>query len=256
MTFPNFRNKHAHDSIFTPEEFLKYQRKLGKYPKFKPPKGVIFCYSSRLLEHILKNHKAVKVRGFYGEFYLLDETKDQIGVLAKFGVGAPVVVTLMEELIAFGVKKFISIGEAGTLQKTLKIRDIVVCNRAIRDEGTSHHYLKHSKYAYASEEMTRELEKALREYGQKYLVGTSWTIDAPYRETVAEAEQYRKENVATVDMEAAALFAVAKYRNVDIGAIFTISDSIAELKWKPKFHLSERNWEILFQIAKEALLNS
>jgi len=208
------------------------------------------------LEHILRNHKTIKVEGFYGEFYLLRETKNQIGVLAKFGVGAPVVVTLMEELTTFGVKKFISMGEAGTLQKTLKIRDIVVCNRAIRDEGTSQHYLKHSKYAYASERMTREIEKALQKCGQKYIVGTSWTIDAPYRETTAEARQYQKEDVATVDMEASALFAVAKYRAVDIGAIFTISDSLAELKWNPKFHLSETNWEILFQIAKEALLNS
>jgi len=52
-------------------------------------------------------------------------------------------------------------------------------------------------------------------------------------------------------MEASALFAVAKYRNVDIAAIFSISDSLAELKWKPKFHLSEKNWEILFQAAKK-----
>jgi purine-nucleoside phosphorylase len=242
--------------MFTPKEFLNYQKKIGKYPKFKLPKGVIFCYSRRLLEHILKNHKTTKVEGFYGEFYLLNETKNQIGVLAKFGIGAPVVVTLMEELIAFGVKKFISIGEAGTLQKTLKIRDIVVCNRAIRDEGTSHHYLKHSKYAYASKELTEKVEKVLQRIGQKFIIGASWTIDAPYRETVAEAKQYQKEGVATVEMEASALFAVAKYRNVDIAVIFSISDSLVELKWKPKFHLSEKNWEMLFQVAKEALLNS
>lgn len=256
MGFPNLINKHAEDSMFTPQEFLEYQKKRGGYPKFKPPKGVIFCYSRRLLDHILKNHKTTKVEGFYGEFYLLNETKKEIGVLAKFGIGAPVVATLMEELIAFGAKKFISIGEAGTLQKTLKIKDVVVCNRAIRDEGTSYHYLKHSKYAYASKELTKKIEECLQKLGQKYIVGTSWTIDAPYRETIAEAKQYQREGVATVEMEAAALFAVAKYRNVEIGAIFTISDSLAELQWKPKFHLSETNWEILFQVTKQALLNS
>lgn len=256
MGFPNLKNKHAQDSMFTPKEFLEYQKKIGKYPKFKPPKGVIFCYSKRILEHILKNHKTTKVEGFHGEFYLLNETKNQIGVLAKFGMGAPVVVAVMEELIAFGVKKFISIGEAGTLQKILKISDIVVCNRAIRDEGTSQHYLKYTKYAYASEEITKKIEKALQKFGRKYILGTSWTIDAPYRETVAEAKQYQKEGVATVEMEASALFTVAKYRNIDIGAIFIISDSLAELKWKPKFHLAEKNFGILFQVAMEALLNS
>ena len=256
MGFPNLRNKHAHDSMFTPKEFLDYQKKIGKYPRFKPPKGVILCYSGRLLKHILKNHKTTKAEGFYGEFYLLNETENQIGVLAKFGIGAPVVVALMEELVAFGVKKFISIGEAGTLQKNLKIRDIVVCDRAIRDEGTSHHYLKHSKYAYASKGLTEKVEKVLQRIGQKFIVGASWTTDAPYRETVAEAKQYQKERVATVEMEASALFAVAKYRNVDIATIFSISDSLAELKWKPKFHLSEKNWEILFQAAKKTLLDS
>jgi len=242
--------------MFTPKEFLEYQKKVGKYPKFKPPKGIIFCYSTRLLEHIIKSHKATKTEGFYGDFYLLDETENQIGVLAKFGIGAPVIITLMEELIAFGVKRFISIGEAGTLQKHLKIKDIVVCDRAIRDEGTSQHYLKHSKYAYASKDMTKRIKNVLEELGQEYVTGTSWTTDAPYRETVAEAKQYQKEGVATVEMEASALFGVANYRNVDVGAVFTISDSLAELRWKPKFHLSEHNWEILFQVAKKALLDA
>ncbi len=256
MTFPNLKGKHAYEAIFTPKEFLNYQKKHGNYPKCKPPKGVIFCYSQSLLKHILENHKTTKEEGFYGEFYLLNETDNQVGVLAKFGIGAPITVVHLEELIAFGVEKFVSIGEAGALQKDLKIGDIVVCNRAIRDEGTSQHYLRHTKYAYASKRMIREIEKALQNLKQKYVVGTSWTIDAPYRETVEEARRYQKEGVLTVEMEAAALYTVAKFRGVDIGSIFTISDSLAELRWKPRFHLSYKNWEILFQAAKEALLNS
>ena len=243
--------------MFTPQEFLEYQKGRGRYyPKFKLPRGIIFCYSRSLLENILKNHRVTKLEGFYSEFYLLNETKNQIGVIAKFGIGAPIVGALLEELIALGVKKFISIGEAGTLQKNLKIRDIVVCEKAIRDEGTSYHYIKPSKYAYASKTITKKIKKILDRVGQKYIVGTSWTIDAPYRETVAEAKKYQQEGVATVEMEASALFAIAQYRQVEIGAIFTISDSLAELRWKPKFHLSEKNWELLFQVAKEALLES
>ena len=115
----------------------------------------------------------------------------------------------------------------------------MVCEKAIRDEGTSHHYLKHSKYAYASKGMTNKIIISLEKLNQKYFIGTSWTIDAPYRETVAEAKQYQEEGVATVEMEASALFAVAQYRNVELGAIFTISDSLAELQWKPKFHLKK-----------------
>ncbi len=224
MAFPNFKNKHANDSMFSPKDYLEYQKKREKYDKFNPPEGVIFCYSKELMEHVLENHKTKKVQRFYGEMYLLSETKNKVAIAGKFGIGAPVVATLLEELIAFGVKRFISIGTAGTLQKNLKVGDLVVCEKAIRDEGTSHHYLKPSKYAYASKVMTQRIENALDALKQKYFVGTSWTVDAPYRETVAEARQYQKEGVATVEMEASALFAVAQYRGVEIGAMFTISD--------------------------------
>lgn len=257
MGFPNLKNKHAKDPMFTPQEAIAYQKKRRKYPKFKPPTGAIFCYQCSLMEHILKNYKTTKVEGFYGEMYLLDETEGKIAVISKFGIGAPVVVTLLEELIAFGVKKFISIGTAGTLQKNIKMGSLMVCEKAIRDEGTSHHYLKHSKYAYTSKEMTNKIKESLEEFKQKYFVGTSWTIDAPYRETAAEAKQYQQEGVATVEMEASALFAVAQYRNVELGVIFTISDSLAELEWKPKFHLkkTKKSLEILYRVAIDVLLN-
>lgn len=255
MGFPNLKNKYAEESMFSPSEYLQYCKQRGDYPKFKSPRGVIFCYQRKLMNFILENHKTTKVKGFYGEMYLLNETNGEVAIIGKFGIGSPVVVTLLEELIAFGVKKFISIGTAGTLQKDIMIGSLMVCEKAIRDEGTSHHYIKHSKYAYASKEITNRIKKSLEKFKQKYLVGTSWTIDAPYRETVAEAKQYQKEGVATVEMEASALFAVAQYRNVEIGAIFTISDSLAELEWKPKFHLTKTDkcLKILYKVAVDVL---
>ena len=76
----------------------------------------------------------------------MKETNNKVAVFGNFGLGSPMIATRMEELIQFGIKKFISIGEAGALQKDLKIGEIVVCNKAIRDEGVSYHYLKSSKY--------------------------------------------------------------------------------------------------------------
>lgn len=257
MVFPNTKGKHNFDSMFTPKEFMDYRKRVGKYPKFKTPEGVILCYQKKLMEYILKNHKVTRAEGFYGEMYLLNETKGKVAIIGKFGKGSPAAVTLLEELIAFGVKNFISIGTAGTLQKTIPIGSLVVCEKAIRDEGTSHHYAKPSKYSYASEEMTAKIKKVLDNLKQKYYSGTSWTIDAPYRETVAEAKQYQKEGVATVEMEASALFIVAQYRKVELGALFTISDSLAELEWKPKFHSkkTEGGLEKIYKAAVDTLLN-
>lgn len=257
MSFPNFKNKHSEDAVFNPKEFMDYRKKNGRGPKKKAPEGMIFCYQKKLMEYIIENHEVTLVDNFYGPVYLINETNGRVGIAGNFGIGSPVAATLLEELIAWGVKRFISIGTAGTLQKEIKIGEIMVCDKSIRDEGTSHHYLKPSKYAYASKEMTQKIKDSLEKLNQKYFVGTSWTIDAPYRETVGEARTYQKEGVSTVEMEASALFAVAQYRNIPLGAIFTISDSLAELKWKPKFHIKKtgKSLETLYKVSVDALMN-
>lgn len=131
----------------------------------------------------------------------------------------------------------------------------MVCEKAIRDEGTSYHYFKPSKYTYVSKDIVVRIKKSLNIFKEKYYLGASWTIDAPYRETVKEARHYQNEGVSTVEMEASALFSVAAYRNVKIGAIFTISDSLAWLKWKPKFHhaRNKKGRELLFRTALDVL---
>ncbi len=254
--FPNFADKQDNEPIFTPSEFIDYLKKTGRYPKFPAPSGIIFSYQKTLLDYVIKNHPIAKMETTMGEMYLLKETNNQIAIVGKLGIGAPAVVTALEELNAWGVKKFSSIGTAGTLQKNLSIGDIVVCDKAIRDEVVSHHYLRAEKYAFASRGTVEKIKNSLEKLGQKYTVGLSWTIDAPYRETVVEAVQYQKEGVLTVEMEAAALFAVANYRKIDLGAIFTISDSLADFKWSPEFHREEtkEGLEILYKTALDVLL--
>ena len=257
MVFPNFQNKHAEDSMISPADYLAYAKKTGQGPKFKPPVAVIMCYSNRMKEHVLESHKTTQVSFGAGEVYLMDDTGGRLAIIAGFGIGAPAAVTVLEEFIALGVRKIMSIGSAGSLQKNIKVGDIVVCDKAIRDEGTSHHYIKRSKYAYASKDLTGKAIQSLEKAGMKYTRGTSWTIDAPYRETIAEARHYQAEGILTVEMEASALFAVGKYRGVDVGAIFTISDSLAELEWKPKFHVNrtKKGLEIIADVAIDVLVN-
>ena len=84
--------------------------------------------------------------------------------------------------------------------------------------------------------MNAALASALRQAGVRFRSGTSWTLDTPYRETVAEARRYQAEGVACVEMEAAALFAVAEVRGLRVSSAFTISDSLADLVWNPQFN--------------------
>lgn len=255
MRFPNFPAKYLEDSLLEPSHYLQYLKKRSKYPNHPPPRGVIFCYQRSLLAHIKENHPIERGDGFLTNLLFLSKTKNQIAVLGSFGIGAPVASVYLEELIAFGVQEFISIGTAGTLQKDIQIGDLIVCDRAIRDEGTSHHYLPTEKYAYPSSRLTHCLTQCLSSVGKPFRLGASWTTDAPYRETIVEAKQYQEEGVAAIDMEAAALFAVAQYRKVDLAAAFTVSDSLADFRWQLEFHhqKTQEGLETLYQAALSAL---
>ncbi len=256
MSVPNVENKYSEKALFNAGDFLEFKKSIGIGPRFNPPEGVILCYQKDLLDFIERNYRVTVPPGSFKGLRLLEGTDGSIGIAGDFGFGAPVAVAVMEDLIAFGVREFLSIGSAGTLQKHIEIGDTVVCDRAIRDEGTSYHYLKDGKYARASDEMTERLKTALANHKRNFIVGTSWTTDAPYRETRLEVERYQAEGVATVDMEASALFALAEYREVSIGSAFTVSDSLADLEWKPRFQNRnvKRGLQRLFQAALEALL--
>ena len=256
MSFPNHPDKYGKEPVFEPRHFIEYMKEQGWSPDYPVPEGVILCFHRRLFNHIKEKHETVVYDSAVGSLMLLPETKG-IGVVPPdgIGIGAPGAVTRLQEYIALVCKRFIAIGIAGSLQKDVEIGSLVVCEKAIRDEGTSHHYVAPAKYAAASEGLTGKIKKALDEQEAKYHVGTSWTVDAPYRETVEEARQYQKEGVATVEMEAAALFAVAEYRKVEMGALFSISDSLADLKWKPAFHSqkTQKGLEFLYEVAVSAL---
>jgi uridine phosphorylase len=255
MAFPNFRNKHAHEALVTPRAYLAYARSRGAVPKGRPPEGLIIAYHKSLMRYVLRHHRTRTVKGFFGEMVLLRETGNRVRLIGNFGIGAPGAVIHLEEFIEWGVEKFVSVGTAGGLQRSLGIGDLVLCERAIRDEGSSHHYLKPSKYAYPSPALTDRLRQALQSRRLKFTSGTSWSIDTPYRETISEARTYRREGVLTVEMEAAALFAVGKYRKAEVAALFSVSDSLIELPWKPKFHLrrNQAGLEKIYRVAVEAL---
>ncbi len=235
MTFPNFAGKHAYDALFNPQDFIEYMQRQQVFPTLQMPQSIIFCYQRDLLRYVLEHEETEQVKGLPNQLHLLKGTEGKVAIYGGFGIGAPAAASSLEAFIALGVRTFVSIGIAGTLQPALHIGDTVVCNRALRDEGVSHHYLEAARYAYPSEELTARLAHSLEQEGHSLVQGSTWTIDTPYRETVAEARHYQQEGILTVEMEAAALFAVAQYRKVGMAAAFVISDSLAELVWNPQF---------------------
>lgn len=204
MAHPNLRNKHAHEALVSPRDYLAYARSRGTVPKGDPPAGLIISYHRSLLRYVLAHHRTRRGRGFFGEMFLLHETGNRIAIIGNFDIGAPGAVIHLEEFIEWGVPRFVSVGTAGGLQKDLESGVLVLCERAIRDEGCSHHHLRPSKYAYPSPVLTKRVRHALESRRLKFTAGTSWLIDAPYRETISEVRKYRGQGVLAVEMEAAA----------------------------------------------------
>jgi uridine phosphorylase len=237
-SYPNFAGKHAEEAMFTPADFAAYLRRAGALDSYQPPAGVVLCYQRSLYHHVLQAEglKPPARQGALHGLLLLPSTGGRVGLLGQFGIGAPAAAAALEELAAMGTGAFVSVGTAGSLQRDLNIGDLVLCEAAIRDEGVSHHYLPPGKLATAQPGMTAALGAALRQAGVPLRAGSSWTIDTPYRETVAEARRYQAEGVLCVEMEAAALFAVAEVRGLQVSSAFSISDSLADLVWNPQFH--------------------
>ena len=171
------------------------------------------------------------------------------------GVGAPLAAALLEEVIALGCAKFIACGGAGVLNKEIASGHIVVATSAVRDEGTSYHYLPPGREAYASPEAVGAIRAVLEKHKCPYTLGKTWTTDAFYRETPAKVALRRSEGCLAVEMEAAAFFAVAEFRRVTFAQMLYGGDDVSGIEWDPRRwdeRLSVR--EQLFWLAAEACL--
>ena len=237
MPYPNLEGKHEHEAFITPADFIQFMREHGGLAEVEAPDGVILSFGDSLRDWAEREVDAQPPIGL--GLQVIPSSLGRVAIRSNMGIGAPVAVTVLEELAALGVRNFIAIGTAGTLQVSSQPGDLVLCTRAIRDEGVSHHYVGPGKYSEPSSELTGLLRTALSDMGQAFSEGTTWTIDAPYRETVKEARHYRDEGALTVEMEAAALFAVGSLRNIRVASAFVVSDSLAGDVWVPRFGAPE-----------------
>lgn len=255
MSFPNYPNKHDNGSLLDPQHIVDYRRRLGRLPKIEFPEGLLFCLERGLPRRLRWRVPVRKAGSMLGDLYLAKRSKNKAGVMANFGGGAPIVAELAEEFVVLGVKRMVVMTWGGALQSDLKPGDIVICNRAIRDEGTSHHYLPPSKYIQANDHLVERLADAIRNRGRDPTIGTTWTTDAPYRETRSEVQQYQTEGVQTVEMESAGLFAIGKIRSVQTAAIVVVMDSLANLRWEvpDKLDRIQKSLETAYMAVIDAL---
>lgn len=186
--------------------------------------------------------------------YALDVDGREVALMHP-GVGAPLAAAFMDELIALGCRRFIACGGAGVLDRALVVGHVIVPTSAVRDEGASYHYLPPGREVAPSPEAVAAVEATLARHGVAYVTGKTWTTDAFYRETTGRIARRRAEGCITVEMEAAAFFAVGRFRGVPVGQLLYGGDDVSGEAW------DSRSWqsrvsvrERLFWLAAEACL--
>jgi uridine phosphorylase len=142
-------------------------------------------------------------------------------------VGAPFAVLVAEQLIACGCRHIIGYSSSGAVADWLQLPCLVVPDRALRDEGTSYHYLPPAAWIEPRGSLGAILALRATECGLPVHRGPTWTTDAPYRETQTQIERHRADGVLTVEMEAAALMALAHVSGAEIASLLHVTNSFA-----------------------------
>ena len=199
------------------------------------PKIGVTCFSKKLLEQLVSKFNGVEIAlssNANGKLpiYKINYDGKEIALFIS-RVGAAACVVQYEEVFAMGLEKLVVFGTCGVLDKSIDDLAIIVPNLAIRDEGTSYHYLKSSREVIVNPKYQEEFLKLLKEHNYSYIIGKVWTTDAPYRETRKKVLDRKNEGCVCVDMECSAISAMAKFRNKEVFQFFYAADNLDSAKW-------------------------
>jgi uridine phosphorylase len=190
-----------------------------------------------LKEWIGADEAAIPVQAWWERGHRLYRKDGWVAVQSAFG--APNAVMLLEELIAFGVKRVVYLGYCGSLQDEIKVGDVIVPTESIREEGTSYHYLPEGERSFPDRSIQGKLYTRIKESHLPVHTGRIWTTDAPYRETRAKVRRYGEAGILGVEMEMSAAFALGMIRNISVGGVLIVSDELRKEGWKAGFFSPE-----------------
>lgn len=223
------------------------------------PEHCVICFFKEVIEEVAREQQAKVVVDNRWEdgLHPIYEIAYRDGRLAFFhpGVGGALAAGLLEEAIAYGCRKFIVCGGCGVLEKDIAVGQLIVVASAVRDEGTSYHYLPPGREVLVQAAGVSVLKETLERRGVPYRTGKTWTTDAPYRETPAKIAARKREGCVVVEMETASLLAVAQFRDVMLGQVLYGGDDLSGGEWDHRGWQSRRDVRRnLFWLAAEACL--
>ena len=199
------------------------------------PRVVVSCFAKETFERM--------VSGFNGE--RIGETREANMVIPVYktvckgipvgmymsAVGAPACVSVAEEIFAMGAEVIILFGTCGVLDKEIEDCSILIPDSALRDEGTSFHYVPASEEIAVNPRYREDFEEILQELGCKYTLGKTWASDGIYRETRRKMARRKEAGCICVDMECSAMAALARFRDKEVFQFFYAADNLDGEAW-------------------------
>ena len=228
VPLPLLRHRHASPSAFTPEELVNAVRAERGIGAVSVPQLCVLDFDGDLTDWLVQSGLARPYSGwacFHTTMYSFRVERMECGIIART-IGGPYAVLVAEQLHVSGARTLLGLTSAGRVSPSLPVPSLVVATSAIRDEGTSYHYLAPADVVRAPSRLAANLFSGLQGVGLPVSQGPVWTTDAPYRETTEELTEHAADGALAVEMQAASLFAFAEARNANVGVVAHVTNAI------------------------------
>ena len=227
-TLPILGHALGQPSAFTPESLIDDVRRSREIPAGNVPPLCILEFDGDITDWLVREGIAKPFAPwacFHTAMFALDLEGVSCGIIART-IGGPYAVLIAEQLRAAGAKLIVGLTSAGRVSPDLPLPCLVVATGAIRDEGTSYHYLPPGTEVACDSPVVPFLERELIATGWAVRSGKVWTTDAPYRETKTQLDRWAREGALAVEMQAAALFAFAIARHASVASVAMVSNAV------------------------------
>jgi uridine phosphorylase len=229
-TIPLARAKdYVAPSLFTPANLLREARRQRNLPDMPVPAVGLLDPDGDIVRYLASSGRGRRHPGwacYHTDMWTVNLDGTDVGVVGM-AVGAPFAVLVAEQLAAAGAELVISITSAGQITPIERLPCFLLIDRALRDEGTSVHYLPPARWSRLDEGIGKRLNGTFDHLPQPVLTAASWTTDAPYRETAAAVAAAQAAGIACVEMEAAALYAYATARQRPVVCLAHVTNTMA-----------------------------
>lgn len=228
--YPLLRGKdYRAPSVFQPGSLLREARRQKRLPAVAIPAVALLDPDGDIVSYLAQSGRGRRHPGwacYHTEMWTTDLDGVEVGVVGR-AVGAPFAVLVAEQLAASGCELLVSVTSAGQISDSGSLPYFVLIDRALRDEGTSVHYVAPAQWSHLDATMLSRLDGAFDHLAERVLTGASWTTDAPYRETTVAIAAAEARQITCVEMEAAALYAYAQASGASVVCVAHITNTMA-----------------------------